>query len=166
MAEPSITPGSVSDWVLEVAPFTTGAEPTTYTRVRGITDFTPPGVEKNLEDDSDFDSEGWASQVATGLEYEISGTVKVPRASMSVDPGQAILKAAGKGLAESGIIHFRTFKRGGTEGHKGTADCTFTEGGGKRTDLTTAEFTLAGRGALVDYEVAPTGAAALSAPDN
>lgn len=154
MAETSITPGVVSDWVLEVAPYTDGNTPTAFTRVRGIQDYTPPGVEKNLEDDSDFDSEGWASQVATGLEYEISGTVKVPRASMTADPGQSILKAAGRGLAEAGIIHFRTFKRGGKEGVKGTADCTFTEGGGKRTDLTTAEFTLAGRGALVDYTIA------------
>ena len=165
MAETPITPGVVSDWVLEVAPYATGTAPAEYTKVRGITDFTPPGVEKNLEDDADFDSEGWASQVATGLEYEISGTVKVPRASMAADPGQAILKAAGRGLAESGIIHFRTYKRGGTEGVSGTADCTFTEGGGKRTDLTAAEFTLSGRGALVDYEV-ESGAAALSTLGN
>ena len=154
MADPTpITPGVVSDWVLEVAPYTTGTEPSTYTRVRGITDFTPPGVEKNLEDDSDFDSEGWASQVATGLEYEISGTAKVPRASMTADPGQAILKTAGKGLAEAGVVHFRTFKRGSKEGVKGTADCTYTEKGGKRTDLTNAEFTLSGRGPLVDYTI-------------
>ena len=124
MADPTpITPGVVSDWVLEVAPYTTGTEPSAYTRVRGITDFTPPGVEKNLEDDSDFDSEGWASQVATGLEYEISGTVKVPRASMTADPGQSILKTAGKGLAESGVIHFRTFKRGRSEERRVGKEC-------------------------------------------
>ncbi|MDQ0854780.1 hypothetical protein QFZ79_002891 [Arthrobacter sp. V4I6] len=146
-----ITPGLVSDWTLEVAAYTTGAEPTTYTRVYGITNYTPPGVSKSLEDDSDFDSGAWGSQTATGLDYEISGTVKVPVATATADPGQAILRAAGKGVGEDGYVHFRTVKKDGATGHKGLADASFTEGGGARTDLTTAEFTLAGRGALADY---------------
>ena len=151
----AITPGLVSDWTLEVAAYADGVEPTTYTRVYGITDYTPPGVSKNLEDDSDFDSGAWGSQTATGLDYEISGTVKVPRATATADPGQAILRAAGKSVGEDGYVHFRTIKKDGTTGYKGLADATFTEGGGSRTDLTTAEFTLAGRGELLDYTPAP-----------
>lgn len=164
MAEATITPGVVSDWVLEVAPFTDGTTPTTFTRVRGMQDFTPPGVSKNLEDDSDFDSGAWASQVATGLEYEVTGTVKVPRATMPADPGQDIMRAAGKGVAEDGFVHFRTYKKGATAGVTGIADCTFTEGGGSRTDLTTAEFTLTGRGALEDIVINDSAPAALTAP--
>lgn len=147
-----VTAGVVSDWVLEVAAWAETA-PTAYTQVFGIQEFNPPGVAKNLEDDSDFDSGGWASQIATGLEYEASGTVKVPRASMTPDPGQEILKAAGKGLAEDGRVYFRAYKRGGTTGVSGLADSTFTEQGGSRTDLTTAEFTLTGVGELEDYTV-------------
>ena len=158
MAEATITPGVVSDWVLEVAPYTDGTTPTAFTRVRGIQDYTPPGVSKNLEDDSDFDSGAWASQVATGLEYEVTGTVKVPRATMPADPGQDIMRTAGRGVAENGFVHFRTYKKGATDGVAGIADCTFTEGGGSRTDLTTAEFTLAGRGALEPVTI-PAGAA-------
>jgi hypothetical protein len=150
----TITAGVVSDWVLEVAAWSE-TEPTTYTQVFGIQEFTPPGVSKNLEDDSDFDSDGWASQMATGLEYEITGTVKVPRAALTPDPGQEIMRTAGEGLAEDGRIHWRAYKRGGTTGRQGVAECTFTEGGGKRTDLTTAEFTLAGVGKLEPYTVAP-----------
>ncbi|MDQ5861561.1 MAG: hypothetical protein M3536_04775 [Actinomycetota bacterium] len=150
----TITPGIVSDWILEVAAYADGTTPTTYTRVYGITDYTPPGVSKNLEDDSDFDSGAWGSQTGTGLDYEISGTVKVSRAGLTADPGQEILRAAGKAVADDGYVFFRTVK-GGVAGHSGVADASFTEGGGSRTDLTTAEFTLAGRGALADYTPAP-----------
>ena len=151
MSEQPITPGIAADWVLEVAAYADGVAPTTFTKVRGMTNFTPPNPSKNLEDDSDFDSGAWGSQTGTGLSYEASGTVKVPRASLPADPGQAILRAAGKSVAEDGYVHFRAYKRGGTEGYAGLADASFTEGGGSRTDLTTAEFTLAGRGELEDY---------------
>lgn len=151
----SITPGIVSDWVLEVAPFNDGAAPTEFTQVRGITNYTPPGVTKNREDDSDFDSGAWASQVATGLSYEVSGTCKVPRAGMAVDPGQEILREAGMNVAEEGFVHFRTYKRGATTGLEGVIDANFTEGGGTRTDLTTAEFGGPGRGPAVPYTVTP-----------
>jgi len=151
----TITPGIVSDWTLFVAPYTDGTIPTTFTQVFGITDFTPPGVTKNLEDDSDFDSGAWGSQTGTGLDYELSGTVKVPRASATADPGQAILRAAGKSVGEDGYVHFRAIKKGATTGYTGIGDATFTEGGGSRTDLTKADFTIAGRGELADYTPVP-----------
>ena len=153
MAEATITPGVVSDWVLEVAPYTDGTTPTAFTRVRGMTDYTPPGVEKGREDDSDFDSGAWASQMATSLEYEAGGTVKVPRATMTVDPGQEIMRRAGRNVGEDGFVHFRTYKKGATEGLIGLADCGFKENGGSRTDFTTAEFTLPGRGALEEVVI-------------
>ncbi|WP_422389939.1 phage tail tube protein [Arthrobacter sp. N1] len=151
-----ITPGIAADWVLEVAEYGDGTAPDTtdFKRVRGIQNYTPPSATKNLEDDSDFDSGAWGSQVGTGLSHEASGTVKVPRASLAADPGQAILREAGRNVAEDGFVYFRTYKRGGTQGVQGIADASFTEGGGSRTDLTTAEFTLAGRGALAPYAVA------------
>lgn len=149
----AIVAGINSDYVLEVAEYVDGVEPTTYTQVFGITNFTPPSITKNLEDDSDFDSGSWASQIATGLSFEASGTVKVPRASMAPDPGQEVLRAAGKGVAEDGFVHFQIYKRGASDGVKGIADATFTDAGGARTDLTTAEFTLSGRGELATYTI-------------
>lgn len=153
----AITPGIVSDYVVEVAEYGEGTPPdgtaTTYTQVFGIQEFTPTSIEKNLEDDSDFDSGSWGSQVATGISYTATGTVKVPRATMTPDPGQEILRTAGKGVAEQGFVFFRVHKRGATTGQSGIADATFTEQGGSRTDLTTAEFTLTGRGELADYNI-------------
>ncbi|WP_457948311.1 phage tail tube protein [Pseudarthrobacter sp. alpha12b] len=149
-----ITPGVVGDYQLEVAPYTTGAETTTWTILKGMTEFTPPKVEKNLEDDSSFDSDGWGSQIATGLGWSAEGTVKLPRASLTADPGQEILRAAGNGLAEDGLVHVRiTNRTTPTEGQVGVADASFTKNGGPRTDITTAAFTLSGRGALEDVTI-------------
>jgi hypothetical protein len=154
MAE--ITPGTLGDWKLEVAAYVDGTAPTTWTPVLGMTEFTPPAVEKNLEDDSSFDSDGWGSQVATGLAWKIEGTVKQARASLTEDPGQAILRAAGNGLAEDGFVHVRVSNRTApTKARTGVADAAFTANGGPRTDLTTAAFTLEGRGALTDVTITP-----------
>lgn len=149
-----ITPGVIGDYQLEVAPYADGTDPTTWTIVRGITEFTPPAVEKNLEDDSSFDSDGWGSQIATGLGWTAEGTVKLPRAALTPDPGQEILRAAGVGLAEEGLVHVRiTNRTTPTAGRVGIADASFTENGGPRTDITKASFSLAGRGALADVTI-------------
>lgn len=152
MAE--ITPGIIRDWKLEVADYTDGSAPTVWTPVLGITNLTPPTSEKNLEDDSSFDSDGWGSQIATGLSWSIEGTVKRARASLTEDPGQAILRAAGNGLAENGFVHVRISNRTKpTAGRVGVADASFNDDGGEHTKLTTAAFTLAGRGALTDVTI-------------
>jgi len=146
-----IISGVVRDWQLEVAAYDDGVAPTTWTRVKGITDFTPPAIEKNLEDDSSFDSAGWASEIATGLGWKVEGTVKRARASLTEDPGQAILREAGSGMLEDGLVHVRiTNVTKPTEARTGIADASFTDEGGAHTDLTKASFSLSGRGELVD----------------
>lgn len=151
-----LTPGVVGDWKLEVAAYVDGTEPTTWTPVLGITEFTPPAVEKNLEDDSSFDSDGWGSQLATGLSWKVEGTVKRARASLTEDPGQAILREAGNNIAEDGLVHVRISDRTTpTKARTGVADATFTDNGGPRTDITTAAFALAGRGALDPVTITP-----------
>lgn len=149
----TITAGINSDWVLEVAAYVEGQTPSSWTPVRGIQSYTPPGITKNREDDSDFDSGVWASEVATGLAYEFTGTVKVPRASMAADPGQEILRKAGASVQEKGFVHFRTWKRGAAVGIQGVAEVQYTHGGGERTGLTTAEVSGMGRGAVIDFTV-------------
>lgn len=150
-----MTPGLVSDYLLEVAAFTgdaaTPSAVTDWTVVRGIQEITPPAVEKNLEDDSDIDSGSWGSQTGTGLEYTIEGTAKRPQAG-SVDPGQEILKDAGRGTGQAGMVWWKLTSKLTGEGEMGLCDSTFTEQGGARTDLKLAEFTLTGRGAIVDVD--------------
>ncbi|WP_018135445.1 phage tail tube protein [Acaricomes phytoseiuli] len=146
-----ITPGQLSDWVVEVAKDLTDKTKVEYKRLRGITEFTPPAVEKNLEDDGDYDMGSWASQTATGLTWTSEGTVKIPRGGMPSDPGQEILKAAGLGVAEEGYVLFRCYNKKTGTGWKGIADASLTSNGGPKTDLTTAAFKLTGRGPLHSY---------------
>src|SRR5690625_861827 len=150
MTQQAITPGVLGDWQLSVAEYGDGGDaPTEFTLVRGLTEFTPPQIEKNLEDDGEFDGSPWGSEVATGISWTAEGTVKVPRASLAPDPGQEILRKAGRGVAEEGMVWCKFTKRGSTEGAEvGVADVTFVEQGGPKTDITTAELTLTGRGAL------------------
>lgn len=156
--EQPIAPGVVSDYILEVAPYDGDASdidtiPTEdFVPVRGIQEITPPAVEKNLEDDSDLDSGGWGSQIGTGAEYTVEGTVKRPRRGGTDDPGQEILKEAGRGVGVDGFVWWRLTSKTDGSGDMGLADASFTEQGGSRTDLTLAEFTLTGRGRLVTVE--------------
>lgn len=157
MSTTSITPGLLSDWAVHIARYTDGSQPAEadYLPLRGITDFTPPVIEKNQEDDGDYDNGVWGSQTSTGLSWKIEGTCKLPRGGMSNDPGQQILKAAGIGVAEAGYVHVRCFNKVSGEGWEGVADSTFTSNGGPKTDLTTAAFSLTGRGELKEYSAAP-----------
>lgn len=147
----TITPGVLGDWLMEVAPYTDGTEPTTWTPVLGIMELTPPQTEKNLEDDGEFDGTHWGSQIATGISWTAEATIKTPRATLPADPGQEILRTASRGVLEEGFVHVRFSQRGVTPktGDEGIADVQFMDAGGPKTDLTTAELTLTGRGALI-----------------
>jgi len=151
MTTASITPGKLSDWALEVAAYTDGTEPTDYVSVRGITEFTPPVAEKNLEDDGDYDGDEWGSQIATGLSYTLEGTYKLPRGGYPSDPGQEIIRTAGQGALEAGFVHWRAYNKISGAGKKGLADASTSANGGPKTDLQTEGFTLTGRGGLEDY---------------
>jgi len=152
----TITPGVIGSWAMEAAPYTDGTAPTTWTRVFGINEFTPPQTEKNLEDDSEFDGTQWTSQIATAIGWTGEGTLKTPRAGMAADPGQEILKAASRGVLEEGLVHVRFWQDGATTGDQGIADVQWNENGGPKTDLTTAALTLTGRGALSEFTVPVT----------
>lgn len=164
-----MTPGLVSDYLLEVAEFadedTDPGAVTDWTVVRGIQEITPPAIEKNLEDDSDIDSGAWGSQVGTGIEYTLEGTCKRPAAG-ATDPGQEILIAAGRGVGNAGIAWWKLTSKTTGEGDSGLCDVTFTEQGGARTDLRLAEFTLTGRGAIVPVEADGGGEAKSTYSDN
>lgn len=152
-AATTVTPGVLGDWLLEVGEYTDGTEPAEWTPVYGITELTPPQTDKNLEDDGEYDGTHWGSQVATGISWTAAATVKVARATLTQDPGQAILKTASRGVAEDGFVHVRFSKRGADPqtGEQGVADIGYVEQGGPKTALTTAEVTITGRGALEEF---------------
>ncbi len=77
------------DWVLEVETATG-----TWTKVRGLNSVSPifEGAE---QDDSDIDSEGYASSIVTGLAFRIEGSGKrkgEQTTGFVDDPGQSFLR--------------------------------------------------------------------------
>lgn len=161
-AESNVTPGSVGDYIMEVAAYTPGATPSAdaWERVGGITEITPPTVEKNLEDDGEINGDVWGSQIATAISWSAEGKCKTPRGTMPKDPGQQIMAAAEFGIAESGLVWVRHTLPAATgrEGTQGLANCEWKVQGGSRTDFTTADYAFTGRGRLDRIAVDSAGA--------
>lgn len=125
---------------------------TTWTPVMGMTEFQP-NSEGTLQDDSDFDSEGYRSQVKTAAAWSCTGTVRravqvgTPTA---YDPGQEMIRAASDemGVANTLDVRWYEMEEGGPreEAYQGRAAADWTPNGGSMDALSTAGFTLTGQG--------------------
>lgn len=144
---------TVRKWYLDVNTGTVAAP--VWTGVFGITEFKP-ALEPNLEDDSDFDSEGYGSDTKTAekwkVEFKIGRKVTVADAT-AYDAGQEFLrgKAIGKfGPANSVQIRYYEMEPNGPriEAYKGLAAVTWSPEGGKMSDLDMVAVALAGQGKL------------------
>lgn len=150
----TITPGLVRHYRIEVAPYTDGTDPTTWTKVGGLKEYTPLANEKGRQDDSEFDSDGRQTEIGTTIKSEISGKVKISEDGPDADPGQAILNAAGGKLGSDGFVHYREYHVITGKGYEGIADASYNPTGGSQDALTEAEFTLAVR-SVEPYTVTP-----------
>lgn len=139
-------------WYLDVdtsaAPHTTPV----WIGVFGITDFTP-GLDNTLQDDSDYDSEGYKSQVKTASQWTVGGTVKraVTKADPEdYDPGQEVLRLAGdeNGVANSVHIRWYEMEEDGprAEAYEGIGAVSWSPNGGGMDALSSAGFTITGQG--------------------
>jgi hypothetical protein len=120
-----------------------------WKQVRGVSEFTPT-VDSNLEDDSDYDSDGWASQTKTQLAWAIEATLmrKIGVTSGAYDPGQEALRVAGESFGTDGVVHVRWYDReGGAEAYEGYAEVSWAPEGGSTTALSAVSVTLTGKGA-------------------
>lgn len=117
--------------------------------IRGVQEFNP-SKDDNLEDDSDYDSDGWTSQTRTGQSWSLE--VKVGRKAsggdkVEYDEGQEIVREASDQFGIDGTVLVRWFNRdGGDEAYQGRAQAGFTDDGGSNTALSTATITLTGNG--------------------
>lgn len=136
-----------SKWTLEVNASTTATPD--WVQVRAITDMST-SVDSNTEDDSDYDSDGWASTTKTQMSWSIDCTVfrKIGFTSKSYDEGQEILRAAADNFGVDGSVQVRWYDRtGGPEAYTGTGSVSYAPQGGKTTDLDSAKITIDGQGA-------------------
>lgn len=141
------------DWVLEVN--TAGVETMCpmWVPVRGLTSFTETG-DNNTEDDSDFDSGGWGSDVVTQRKWSLECEGKRKRTDSSTftpDPGQEFIRRAARLVGFDGAVEVRWYRRDGSpDAHRGICTVSEFEKGGEVTDLEPFTFTLAGQGAPVE----------------
>lgn len=139
-------------WYLDVDASATDTP--SWIGVFGITEFTP-NVEGSLQDDSDFDGEGWGSQTNTLNNWSNEGKfkrgVKKPVTDPPVyDPGQEILRLAAAQTGVGNTVHCRWYEMEPNgprvEAYEGYAAVTYSEDGGGVDALSIASFTLTGQG--------------------
>lgn len=138
-------------WYLDVNTGTT--ESPTWTGVFGITEIKQT-VETSTQDDSDFDGEGWKSEIATAVAWKIEGKVKrgvKPGVTPPVyDPGQEVLRLAGAKVGGENVVQVRYYEMEPSgprvEAYTGDVAVSFTDEGGAMDALSMASFVLTGRG--------------------
>lgn len=119
-----------------------------WVKVRAIAGLKPT-LDSNMEDDSDYDGDGWASETKTGMGWalEIDLLRKIGVVSQAPDPGQEIIRLAADEFGPASIVHVRWFDRnGGPEAYQGYASASWEPEGGSSTDLDKASAKLSGQG--------------------
>lgn len=167
MPLPTITPLGATTlarkWKLDVD-CSIAQDGSDYRRLMGQTDFTfNPGTAQ-MQSDTDYDSGGFASSTATGLEW--GGTVTIRRAPKRLTPtayddAQEYLRIAGRKMGSENTVRIRVYEYGGASGPKvesyeGYVAVAYANAGGDPGALSTATLTLTGQGELV----------AITHPDN
>jgi hypothetical protein len=140
-------------WYLDVNTSTTGTP--SWTPVMGMTEFQF-AVEATLQDDSDFDSEGFRSQTKTAEGWSVTCTVARKTQTgtpTAYDPGQEALRAASfgnMGVAASRQIRFYEMEEDGPreEAYTGQATVAWSPNGGGMDATSTVGITLTGQGRL------------------
>lgn len=133
-------------WKLDVNTGTTGSP--TWTAVRAIGELKPK-VDPNMEEDTDYDSDGWESETKTAMKWELEVKVlrKVGVDSGVYDPGQEALRLAADQFGAPGIKQVRWYDRdGGPEAYSGFASISWEPEGGEAKDLDTVTIKLSGNG--------------------
>lgn len=138
----------VRKWYLDVST----DEGTTWIGVFGITEFKP-GLEGSMQDDSDFDGEGWLSEVNSANrwknEFKVRRGVQASTPT-AYDPGQEVIRlaAAKTGVANVVLCRWYEMEPDGprVEAYQGKAACSWSPDGGNTEALDTVSVVLSGRG--------------------
>jgi hypothetical protein len=154
MTVPTRTPLGASTlnrkWYLDVNVGTTAVPD--WVGVFGLLEFKDT-LDPTLQDDSDFDSEGYKSQNVTALAWSLETKVSrktVQGSPTAYDPGQEALRLAGEEMGESNVAHVRWYEMTPdgprAEAYEGRAAVSWTPDGGGMDANSTATVTLTGKG--------------------
>lgn len=135
---------------------TAGAD---WVQVRAINELTP-GIDSNLEDDADYDNDGWTSQTKTAQGWSLGITLfrKVGFNTRGYDAGQERIREAADAFGPDATVHVRWYDRDGLpEAYEGFGTVSWEPQGGGVTALDSVSVTVTGQGARlsIDNPLAP-----------
>lgn len=136
------------DWALQVNIGT--QEKPNWIYVRGLSQFAPQSS-PTMQDDSDIDSEGYKSQIATALEMTFKGEGKrkgkKTEGEFKQDPGQAALREKGRKMGLDNVIQARCWRTDGVQdGYDSYFSVKWEDQAGGNEDLDSFSFELMSRG--------------------
>lgn len=154
MTVPTRTPLGASTlnrkWYLDINTGTTEAP--SWVGVFGLLEFKP-NIEPTLQDDSDFDSEGYKSQNVTALAWALEfkvGRKTIEGSPTAYDPGQEALRLASEEMGENNKVHVRWYEMTPdgprAEAYEGFAAVSWTPDGGGMDANDSASVALTGKG--------------------
>lgn len=134
------------DWALQVQ----NPADQTWVFVRGLSKFAPK-TNLTMKDDSDIDSEGYKSNIATALQMTFEGEGfrkgELAGEKFTQDPGQAILREVGRNMGLRNVIKARAWRTDGVdEGYESNFSVEWTDNDGGNEDLDQFSFTMMSRG--------------------
>lgn len=107
--------------------------------------------EPNIEDSSDYDGDGWASNTKTGQAWELAVTIrrKTNKTAKVYHPVHEAIRLAHFQYGEANLVHLRFMSRQGLpEAYEGKAIPNWQPSGGEYTALGEVEITFTGDGPL------------------
>ncbi|GAA4175752.1 phage tail tube protein [Gryllotalpicola koreensis] len=128
----------------------------TWTAVNGVTDFQPQ-ITANVQDASDYDTNGWASSETTMYSWTAQVTFFRKYAtspSVTYDAGQEMIRARVGKFAPDNRIGFRWYDRnGGPEANSGVAIVDWKRSNTAVTNLEQAQVTLTGTDVPLNIDI-------------
>jgi hypothetical protein len=121
---------------------------TNYIPVRALSS-VKANINSTNQDDSDYDSNGWGSDIKTMMKWSLElGLIrKIGVTSLTYDPGQEAIRAAATLFGTTGTVRVRWYDRnGGPEAYYGFASVAWAPDGGDTTKLETVSVSLSGQG--------------------
>lgn len=126
---------------------------TGWVDVRAITGLTPT-VTPNLEDSSDFDTNGWSSSVPTMNSWTLDAVFNRSKSGSNLDPGQELIRARVGQFDTAAQIGVRWFDRtGGPEANSGLATVTWKPGSNAVKDIESVTATFTGTDVALNQNI-------------
>jgi hypothetical protein len=121
-----------------------------WSTVIGIVEFKP-SVEPEIQDDTDYESDGWKGNTKTlqGWQIEAKISHKYDPVTKLYHPTHVALEAASEAFGDASYVDLRYFDRFGKgSGRRGRALVTWEPEGGEASELDQVSITLTGDGPL------------------